>query len=247
MLLLAIDTSTSAITVAVHDGEQVVAFAEVIDKVGHAEHLAPLIATCLGRIGAEPGALTDVVCGRGPGPFTGLRVGIVTARVLALAVGARLHGVVSLDALACAAGRSHPDREILVATDARRKEVYWARYAASGPAAETPDGGRLPQRIAGPAVNRPDDLVALLADRPHAVVVGRGLVLYPALGALADPATLAEPALLDVSAAALADLAARALAEHVDLSDTEPLYLRRPDAQPQPVSPVPAGTVGPPG
>ena len=102
MLLLALDTSTSAITVALHDGARVRAEATTLDARAHGERLAPGIREVLEAAGATPGELTHVVCGLGPGPFTGLRVGIVTARVLALVTGAALHGVCSLDALAAA-------------------------------------------------------------------------------------------------------------------------------------------------
>jgi tRNA threonylcarbamoyladenosine biosynthesis protein TsaB len=212
VLLLAIDTSTTAITVALHDGSRTLAEATTLDARGHAEHLAPGLTRVLGEAGATPGDLTDIVCGLGPGPFTGLRVGLVTARTLAFVTGARLHGVCSLDALAYQAGVTG---ELLVATDARRKEVYWARYAAAGP--------RLPQRVDGPHVGRAADLPAALTVLP---AVGRGAVLYP--DAFASP--LDGP--LDVSAAALADLAARRLATGETLDEHEPYYLRRPDAAP---------------
>jgi len=104
VLLLAIDTSTTAITVAVHDGSRTLAEATTLDARGHAEHLAPGITRVLAEAGAGPGDLTDIVCGLGPGPFTGLRVGVVTARTLALVTDARLHGLCSLDALAYQAG-----------------------------------------------------------------------------------------------------------------------------------------------
>ncbi|HEY7987809.1 MAG TPA: tRNA (adenosine(37)-N6)-threonylcarbamoyltransferase complex dimerization subunit type 1 TsaB, partial [Lapillicoccus sp.] len=72
MLLLAIDTSTTAITVAVHDGSGTLAEATTLDARGHAEHLAPGITRVLAEAGAAPADLTDIVCGLGPGPFTGL-------------------------------------------------------------------------------------------------------------------------------------------------------------------------------
>ena len=149
MLLLAIDTSTTAITVAVHDGSRALAEATTLDARGHAEHLAPGITRVLAEAGAAPADLTDIACGLGPGPFTGLRVGIVTARTLALVTGARLHGLCSLDALAYQAG---VEGELLVATDARRKEVYWATYA--------PGATGIPERLAGPHVAKPADLPA---------------------------------------------------------------------------------------
>ena len=163
----------------------------------------------LAQAGATPTELTHVVCGLGPGPFTGLRVGIVTARVLAFTTGAALHGVCSLDALAA----DGPTGEVLVATDARRKEVYWARYAVS------PGSVRA---LTLAAVDRPADLPEQVRALP---TLGRGPLLYPEL----FPAPVG---ILDVSAAALAGLAVRRLAAGAPLSDHEPLYLRRPDAAP---------------
>ena len=87
MLLLAIDTSTTAITVGLHDGASVVAESTTLDARAHAEHLAPNIRAALASADAEPGDVTDVVVGIGPGPFTGLRVGIVTGRTFAFALG----------------------------------------------------------------------------------------------------------------------------------------------------------------
>jgi tRNA threonylcarbamoyladenosine biosynthesis protein TsaB len=212
VLLLAIDTSTTAITVAVHDGSRALAEATTLDARGHAEHLAPGITRVLAGAGASPRDLTDIVCGLGPGPFTGLRVGIVTARTLALATGGRLHGLCSLDVLAFQAG---VEGELLVATDARRKEVYWARYALAAMG--------IPVRLDGPHVAKPADLPADAAALPG---VGRGPLLYP--GSFAQP--LDGP--LDVSGAALAELVVRRLATGDPLDEHEPYYLRRPDAAP---------------
>ena len=164
MLLLAIDTSTSAITVAVHDGSQILAEAATIDARGHAEHLAPRVAEVLATAGRAAVELTDVVVGLGPGPFTGLRVGIVTARTLAFAVGARLHGLGSLDALAHGAGRAglvEPGASLLVATDARRREVYWARYEWTGAEPRLLDGPHV-----GRAAELPEPVLAQLLDEP---------------------------------------------------------------------------------
>lgn len=209
MLLLALDTSTSAITVALHDGDRVLAQATTLDARAHGERLAPGIQQVLAQAGATPTELTHVVCGLGPGPFTGLRVGIVTARVLAFTTGAALHGMCSLDALAA----DGPAGEVLVATDARRKEVYWARYAVA------PGSVRA---LTLAAVDRPADLPEQVRALP---TLGRGPLLYPEL--FPSPVGI-----LDVSAAALAGLAVRRLAAGAPLSDHEPLYLRRPDAAP---------------
>lgn len=215
-MLLALDTSTAAVTAAVHSGApgtpgEVLAVETVVDARGAGEHLAPAVDRALARAGIGAGELTDIVVGTGPGPFTGLRVGIVTGRVLALTSGARLHGVCSLDALAAAARERSAvaaDRPLLVATDARRKEVYWAVYP------------RGVQRSRGPEVGPAADLPADVRELP---VVGAGAGLYPEAltGPVPDHPT-------EVDAGALARLAA----DHPEvLTTTEPLYLRRPDSQ----------------
>jgi tRNA threonylcarbamoyladenosine biosynthesis protein TsaB len=219
VLLLAIDTSTSAIAVALHDGSRVLAEHSTLDARRHTEHVAPGITAVLAEAGCQPSDVTAVAVGVGPGPFTGLRVGMVTASVFAHARGIPVHGVCSLDALAHEAVRTGAvEGEFVVATDARRKEVYWARYAA------VPGGGGAApraRRLTGPAVDYPATVGDALEGAP---VVGRGAHLYPDLLAPA-----AGP--LDVSAGALAEVALRELASGQTLA-VEPLYLRRPDAAP---------------
>ncbi len=208
MLLLAIDTSGPAVSVAVHDGGQLVGSAQGEGTMAHGELLAPAVRDALADAGRSAADLTDVAVGVGPGPFTGLRVGIVTARTLAATLGLTSHGVCSLDALALDAGL---DGEHLVAIDARRKEVYWARYV--------PDADGVVRRVDGPHVDRPAELARL---HPGLPVVGRGATLYAdVLHATEGP--------LDPSAAALAEGVVRG---HVEVLGLEPLYLRRPDAQP---------------
>ena len=210
MLLLAIDTSTSAITVALRDETGTRSTATVLDARGHTEHVAPLVERCLAEAGASPADVTEVVVGNGPGPFTGLRVGIVTGLVFGHARGIPVRGLCSLDAIAHDAAALVGDGELLVATDARRKEVYWGRYAVRSGAVS---------RLTDPAVDRPADLPDALRSEPTA---GRGPVLYPDL----FPSPVA---VLDVRAEALAEVAAARLAAG-DQLPVEPLYLRRPDA-----------------
>lgn len=235
-MLLALDTATSTVTAAVlHDG-RVLAEAVETDHRRHAELLAPAVQRVLAEAGVTPRDLAAVVVGTGPGPFTGLRVGLVTARVLARLHDVPVHGVCSLDVLAhqaVEAGVEADHGHFLVATDARRREVYWATYALRGDTAE---------RLDGPGVSRPADLAPDLAALP---AVGRGPVLYPDHLRLARVRGAGEPP-LDVRAGALARLAERALATGDDtvLGPPEPLYLRRPDAAvPGPPKPVhqPAG------
>jgi tRNA threonylcarbamoyl adenosine modification protein YeaZ len=213
VLLLALDTSTPAVTVAVHDGSQVVAESSEVGVNRQGELLAPHLREVLRLAGAAVHDLTHVVSGTGPGPFTGLRVGLVTARALADALGIPVHGVCSLDALALQHRADAGDGGIVVMTDARRREVYWAGY--------TPEG----VRTHGPGVGRPDDL------EPHlpraAVLAGAGAVLYRDR----FPGHVVVELEPLPSAAALATLAAAQVAEGT-AGPAEPLYLRRPDAVP---------------
>ena len=208
VLLLALDTATPAVTVALHDGTRVVAESTAHDPRRHGELLAPGIASVLTEVGADRRDLTDVAVGTGPGPFTGLRVGLVTARTLALALGLRLHGVCTLDVLARAAledGVGGLGDGYVVATDARRREVYWAGYDGAG------------TRVAGPQVARAADV-----PREGRPVVGRGAELYAdELGPAVGP--------LDPSGAALARLVVDGLAAGTVFDRLEPRYLRRPD------------------
>lgn len=208
MLLLAFDTATPAVTVALvrrDEGSDSTVLAESfeVDARRQGELLAPSIEAVLADAGADRRDLTAVVVGVGPGPFTGLRVGVVTARVLGHALGIPVHGVCTLDAIALAAAGAVTDA-FVVATDARRREVYWARYDGAG---------RMPTRTAGPAVNRP---AAVATELP---TVGAGAVLYPE--AFPDNRGFPYPA--------AADLARHVIAGGPVLPAT-PLYLRRPDA-----------------
>jgi tRNA threonylcarbamoyladenosine biosynthesis protein TsaB len=121
-VLLAIDTSAGT-SVAVVDGGRVLAEADEPGTRRHAEAIGTLLRAALAEARIEPDQVTGVVSGMGPGPFTGLRVGIAAARAFAFGVGAPVHPVVSHDALAYA----HGDR-VLVVTDARRREVAWSLY-----------------------------------------------------------------------------------------------------------------------
>jgi tRNA threonylcarbamoyl adenosine modification protein YeaZ len=209
MMMLAIDTSSSAVTAAVHDGRAVLADRTVLGAQAHGELLAPTIEAVLAEAGVGVDALTVLVVGAGPGPFTGLRVGLVTARVMGDALGIPAYGVCSLDALAAQAiAEESVSTSFAVATDARRKEVYLAAYDATG------------ARVTGPEVVRPADVDPAVATGP---VVGEGAALYPAM--FTDPR---GPRL--VGAAWLASYAVAQLAAGSQLADTTPLYLRRPDA-----------------
>ncbi len=232
MLLLAIDTSGTGVAVALHDQDRTLAERSGQEPRRHAELLAPSIRDMLAEAGVEPEDLTGIAVGIGPGPFTGLRAGVVTARVLGLTWRLPVLGVCSLDALAgqvLAAGSvrgvvAAAGRELVVATDARRREVYWAAYRV-----EDDGTGPVAVRTAGPEVAAPDQVP--LDGRP---VAGRGAVLYPeALGAVLYPDApgLGGP-VLDVTGAGVARVAVRRLRSGAPDDGVEPLYLRRPDAAP---------------
>ena len=102
-MLLAFDTSSAAVTAAVHDGTSLLATATELGAQSHGEHLAPTIARVLSEAGVTAAELTHIAVGVGPGPFTGLRIGLVTARVMAEALQITASGVCSLDALAAEA------------------------------------------------------------------------------------------------------------------------------------------------
>lgn len=246
-MLLAIDTSTSAVTAALHDGRDVVARTSTIDARRHTEILAPAIEAMFAETDVVPADLSRVAVGVGPGPFTGLRVGIMTAMTFAYALDLPIGGVCSLDALAHRAQTLGMRGPLLVATDARRKEIYWAHYDL--------DGG--PIVPGDPAVDKAAAVAEQLGDIP---AVGRGARLYAdvlhdatraaaagghgtagAVGTSGDAALTGAgeaEVLLDVDAADLAIVAHERVMAGERLLDTEPLYLRRPDAVPAAAAPI---------
>ena len=195
-MILAIDTSASVAVSVVDAAGRTRASRSAFAPRGHAELVAGFVQEVLAEAGVTGREVESIVVGTGPAPFTGLRVGLVTARTLGFAWGVPVRGVCSLDAI----GAEHGDA--VVVADARRKEVYWARY----------EGGR---RVDGPAVCAPGDVPA------SAVVVGRGASLYPE----AFPGAVAA----DPDPAALVRVVQEALEGGETEFPTEPLYLRRPD------------------
>lgn len=145
-MLLAIDTS-AGISVAIVDRDAgILAERSSDDTRSHAELIGGFIQECLAESGVAVSALSGVVAGMGPGPFTGLRVGIAAARVFAIGAGKPVIPVVSHDAIAF--GIAEP---LLVVTDARRREVYWSLYSGM-------DAEGLPIRVDGPNLDRPADV-----------------------------------------------------------------------------------------
>lgn len=126
--VLTIDTSTPGVIVGVlkrHDDGRIDTVAQrlAVDAHAHAELLTPNVLAAVADAGLNLGAMDAVVVGCGPGPFTGLRVGMATAAAYGHALDVPVRGVCSLDAIG-----NQTDGEVLVVTDARRREVYWARY-----------------------------------------------------------------------------------------------------------------------
>jgi tRNA threonylcarbamoyl adenosine modification protein YeaZ len=206
VLVLTIDTATAAVTAGLAwigpGSVEVRAERVTVDARKHGEALAPGIRDCLAQLGASPADLAAVVAGAGPGPFTGLRVGLMTATAFAASLRIPAYAVCTLDAIAASA----PGRRRLVAADARRKEVYWATYAADG------------SRLAGPSVAKPADVDPGTSE----VAIGAGAQLYDlGLPVVGEP----FPAV-----AALAELAADRVRSHARAEPLTPLYLRRPDA-----------------
>ena len=175
-LVLALDTST-VVNVGLARGDQVLATATVADQMAHVEQLMPLVSECVDAAAIRMADLDQLIVGLGPGPFTGLRVGVVTAQVLSYALGLPLRGVCSLDVLAAQfAGASHGD--YVVATDARRREVYWARYSSLG------------DRLEQPRVSRPSDVPPLPVVGPAADLYSDQLQVVPGPRSM-DPGVLA--------------------------------------------------------
>lgn len=229
MLILAIDTSAVASAALVTDvvvpspagqpeAEQTTSVPRVLagfvteDTRSHAEVLAPGIRGILDDAAIEPDALDAIVAGVGPGPFTGLRSGIVTARTLSFTWNVPLHGMMSLDAVArrVTVDESAGAGDFLVAIDARRKEVYWAGYRRTN---------QLPELVDGPHVGP-------AAELPPLPVYGAGAGLYADVVDAVDGYAQTQP-----EAAPLGELALIRLASGAQLQDTRPLYLRESDAK----------------
>ena len=242
MIVVALDTATSAVTSGVvrldpsgADGARPVELAATytLDPRAHAELLIPQLVGCLHAAGLGAEDVDAVVVGCGPGPFTGLRVGMATAAGYADALGVPCHPVVTLDAIATTArwaladaGDQASAAPLLVVTDARRREAYYAAYDAGGTRTQGP-AVLAARDIASPVAADGTAAIACgdsgrLAELAPGPVIRSDLQSFPAVSALVDRA--AEPLLAGFAPAPL-----------------EPLYLRRPDAappKPRPISPA---------
>lgn len=206
--VLAIDTSSGTSVAVLKDGVAV-AEIEIADTRSHTESIGDAINHALQQAGVAPNRIHAVAVGRGPAPFTGLRVGIAAAIMFAEGVGAKLFGIVSLEAIAKqefeakadAQATNNGNQPLLVTSDARRSEHYWGLYSGL-------DRHGVPICIEGPAVNRPAYIEALLAER----------------------GIQARKTSLTISARAIGELFEAQAAAGALSHDVTALYLRNPDA-----------------
>jgi tRNA threonylcarbamoyl adenosine modification protein YeaZ len=209
VLVLAIDTSTPAVTAGVVSldaaGATVLGERVTVDSRAHGELLTPHVLDAIRDAGKSIADLDAIVCGVGPGPFTGLRAGMATGAALSQALDIPAHPVCSLDAIAEEAPRGEP---LLVVTDARRREVYWAAYDMWG------------VRLNGPHVQSPAELPSTAP-----VAAGDGARQYAEVLRL----RVVEP-FYPTPAGLVASARKRLLAGEPP-EPLIPLYLRRPDAQ----------------
>ena len=223
MIVVGIDTATPQISVAVGTEREILGRIQVAGRARQ-EAVAPALEKLLAWTGVELSQVGGFAVGIGPGLFTGLRVGVETAKTLAQVMKAPIVGLVSLDVLAYAV-RFTP-RAIVAVIDGRRGEVFWARYR------HVPAGV---MRETEHAVAKPEALVAeLLASPDEVLLVGDGAMLYrEVLEELGARAEFASPALAHPDAAALVELAVPRFLreEHDRLFDVLPLYLRKSDAE----------------
>ena len=220
MLLLAIDTAATTSVAIVRAPDAVLAEHTTTSTTDHAEQLSGAVAAVLDQAAITPEQLSAVIVGVGPGPFTGLRVGMVAAAAYAYGWDKPCHGVMSLDGLALpAASTLTTDTEFLVAADARRREVYWAHYRTAT------EPGVHPHLLTGPAVGAAAELPAELRALP---AFGPGVQLYPQAFTTPHKAEVNKHG----AAAYLGLRAATQLAQTPEqLLPLVPLYLRESDAK----------------
>ena len=226
---IALDTQSATAVAIIEDG-RVIARAHNDSERHHAESITPLVREALQAAGL-PAQLADagidrVLVGTGPAPFTGLRAGLVSARVLARVAGVPAYGVSALDVIARQGlDLLPPDTRVYAIADARRRELYWGSYLAAGPDDVTLEG-RL-------EVGDVASLLAAMRHAPGLVVAGAPIPAHsaPAL-ARADlgPQIELDPAVMSRI------VATRLTRGESDRLGTDPLYLRRPDIQGQPTA-----------
>lgn len=226
---IALDTQ-AATTVAIIDDGRVLGRAQNDSGRHHAESITPLVREALVAAGlpmqlAHAG-IDRVLVGTGPAPFTGLRAGLVSARVLASVAGVPAYGVSALDVIARQGlDLLPPDTRVYAIADARRRELYWGSYVAAGPDDVTLEG-RL-------EVGDVSTLLGAMRTAPGLVVAGAPIPAH-SVDALAHvdlgPQVSLDPAVMSRI------VATRLSRGEDDRLRTDPLYLRRPDIQGQPTA-----------
>ncbi len=223
MIVVGIDTATPQVSVAIGTETQILGRIQIAGKARQ-ESVTPALQQLLAWTGVELDHVGGFVVGTGPGLFTGLRVGVATAKTLAQATKAPIIGIPSIDALAYAV--RHSARMIAAVIDGRRKEVFSALY-------QPVPGGVM--RLTEPAVQRPEALAAELEARPGEVLaVGDGAILYrDVLHAVGPRLEFASAATAHPDAASLVELAVPRFLreEHDQLFDVVPMYVRKSDAE----------------
>lgn len=223
VIVVAIDTSTPQTSVAIGTEREIVARMQVAGKARQ-ESVTPALEHLLRVSGLRLEQVAGFAVGIGPGLFTGLRVGVATAKTLAQVTKAPIVGLASLDVLAYRVRHTH--RSIVAVIDGRRGEVFSAFY-------EPVPGGVL--RRTPFVVQRPEHLVAELDARPGDVLaVGDGAILYAdVLAGVGARLELASAVDAHPDAAAMVELAAPRFMreEHDSLVDLVPVYLRKSDAE----------------
>jgi tRNA threonylcarbamoyladenosine biosynthesis protein TsaB len=223
VLILGIETATPQAGCAIGGHEGVIALAQSAKGKRHAENLAPQIQFLCDQTGIELSDISIVAVDVGPGLFTGMRVGIATAKSLAYGLGVPMIGVPSLDLVAYPVRYS--SRLIAATIDARRGEVYYAFYR------QVPGGI---QRIGEHSIGTPDDLASeLLATGEDVLLVGDGALRYRETFDGISKVELADAGFAFPSPASLVHLAhAQGMREQFSRpTDVEPIYLRKPDAE----------------
>ncbi len=232
MLVLALDTTTRAGSVALIDNERVVDERRGDGTRSHAERLPQELLALADAHDVALSAIELFAVATGPGSFTGLRIGIATIQGLALVTRRRVAGVPALDALAQIASRDlRPDTTVAAWMDAHRREVFAALYRVS--AAPPFDPARL-VALDPPSAASPDAVLSRWSDLlngEHPAFIGDGATLYADWIAAAHPgATIVEPPALAGTIGRIAVAAARDGAV-IDPAEIRPVYVRRPDAE----------------
>jgi tRNA threonylcarbamoyladenosine biosynthesis protein TsaB len=223
MLILGIETATERVSVAIGGHEGVLGMFEVTRGRRHAETLTPAIDFVCRQADVALDEISVVAVDMGPGLFTGMRVGLASAKAIAQALRIPMIAISSLDLLAYPLRRT--DKVIAAVIDARKGEIFYALYR------QVPGGI---QRVSEPTAGRVDDLVAdLLARGQEVVCVGDGAIRYQEEIAAGHRVEIAEQFFAYPSSAPLVQLAhSKALREEwVNPWEVEAMYLRKPDAE----------------